>query len=58
MLGIYIELVETETVMKESPLNLSFVIGHYKQRKERTKHQAMPEIGPIPVLDTDSQGIG
>ena len=58
MIGIYIELVETEVVSKGKTLQLPSVIGHFKQRKQLAKFQALPDIGFIPQIDTDQMGIG
>ena len=58
MLGTYITLVEQEVVSKENKLNLSSVIGFFKQKKDHSGHLAMPFLGPIPGIDSDALGIG
>ena len=58
LLGIFVELVEVEVVRKGNNLKIDQVIGIYKQRKQRAKHQAIPELGLILALDDDAQGIG
>ena len=58
MLSLYIEIVEREVVLKQHKLDLAFVIGFFKQKKQLAKTQAMPDIGIIPGLEPDQRGIG
>ena len=57
-LGTYVEIVEYEVVVKENPLNLSSVIGHFKQRKHSSRYEALPELGVIEGVDFEPQGVG
>ena len=59
LLGLYVEVVEKEVVLKGSKLSISFMKGHFKQKKLMTKYLVLPEIGIIPGIDTvDAVGIG
>ena len=56
MIGIYVEMVENEVIVRGNPLKVTTASGIYKQKKLITKHQAIPDLGVIVGLDT--QGIG
>ena len=58
MIGVFVEVVESEVVLKRNKLNTATILGIFKQRKQNARYQALPELGIIPGLDTDSQGIG
>ena len=58
LIGIYVELVEMEAVRKGNKLSLASVIGLFKQKKQLTRYRAVPELGIIVGLDTESTGIG
>ena len=56
LLGVFIEVVEAEVVLKGNRLCLPSVQGLFKQRKHWSRHQAIPDLGIILGLDTE--GIG
>ena len=58
LIGNFVELVESEVVLKNHKLNSSSIKGLFKQKKQRARYMAMPELGLIPGLDFDQQGIG
>ena len=58
VIGTYVDIVEREVVLKEHSLSTASVIGIFKQRKQRARYQAMPDLGIIPGIDFDQQGIG
>ena len=58
LLGSYIEIVETEVVLKDHVLDHHSIAGLLKQKKQIARHLAMPDLGMIPGLDWDLQGIG
>ena len=58
MIGVYVEVVEAEVVLKRNKLDAATVLGIFKAKKQSARYQALPELGIIPVLDIDSQGIG
>ena len=53
-----VEMVEKEAVMKGNRLTTASVIGTLKQKIQAARHQAVPELGIIPGLESDAQGIG
>ena len=58
LVGSYVELVEKEVVSKEKKLELSYVKGYLKQKKQVSHLHAVPDLGIIPGIDWDPQGIG
>ena len=58
LLGNFISLVEKEVVSKNNNLSLPFVIGAFRQLKISHSIQALPDIGFIPGIDWDTEGIG
>ena len=58
LLSSYIEVIETEIILKNSKCSLSSFIGILKHKKDISRHQAIPELGLIPMIDWDVQGIG
>ena len=58
LLGSYVEIVEREVVIKEHKLGSSSLIGILKQKKLSLYSQAIPDLGLIPGLDWDSEGVG
>ena len=58
LLGIFIKLVESDVILKQYILNPNTVPGFFKQQKQKARHMAMPDLGIIPGLDFDQQGIG
>ena len=58
VVGIYVELVEAEVVNKGQKLDIESVKGYFRQRKQQSYLQAIPDIGPIPGIDWQPQGIG
>ena len=58
LIGIYVELVEVEVVGKGHNLDHASLKGHFRQRKQQSYQQAIPDIGPIPGIDWVPQGIG
>ena len=57
-LGIYLEIVEREVVLKNQSLSIATLKGVLKQRKLLTKHQAILPLGSIPGVDFNPTGIG
>ena len=58
LLGVYVDLVEKQVVIREQKLNVQSLKGVLRQRKQMCKYRAMPDLGIIPELDWDPQGIG
>ena len=58
LLGAYVEVIDREIVSREQVLSIRQVRGIFKQRKLMTRYQAMPDLGIIPELDFDQQGVG
>ena len=58
MIGIYVEIVEREVVMKGVKLSLAQIQGIFKEKKLKARHQALPDLGIIAGVDFDPQGIG
>ena len=58
LLGVYISLVERESVLKHNILDKNSAKGHFKQMKQMATHMAIPDIGPIPGIDWEPQGVG
>ena len=58
ILGIYIELVECEVILKQRKLDLSYVKGYIKQKKQTSHLDGIPELGLIPYIDWDVVGVG
>ena len=58
LIGTYASIVEQEVVIRENCLTLASIIGIFKQRKQRARYQAMPDLGPIEGIDWEPQGIG
>ena len=58
LIGTYIEMVEREVVLKNHILNQVSAIGYFKQKKQKDRYMAMPEVGLIPFIDWDAQGVG
>ena len=58
VIGIYLEIVKQEVVIKDQMLSLATIVGVFKQRKERALYQAMPELGVIEGIDFEPQGVG
>ena len=56
LLGVFVEIVETEVVLRGNKLSVTSAKGIFKQRKQLSRHQAIPELGIILGLDTE--GIG
>ena len=57
-IGTYVDIVEQEVVIKENKLSLASITGIFKQRKQRSRYKAMPDLGLIQGIDFDQQGIG
>ena len=58
MIGIYVDMVEKEVVQRGNKLGISMATGIFKQKKLMSRNQALPELGIVPGLETDSMGIG
>ena len=58
LIGTYVELVENDVVLRENKLNLISVKGFFKQRKQSAGHSTFLDLGIIPGIDWDSDGIG
>ena len=58
LIGIYISLVERETVIKHHILNNLSSKGFFKQMKQMATHMAIPDLGAIPGIDWEPQGVG
>ena len=58
IIGVYIETIEKEVVMKGSKIDIDLMKGIYKHRKQSDKYLAMPELGFISDFDQEAQGIG
>ena len=58
MIGIYVELVDSEVVLKENSLTVASMTGYFKQQKLATRYKAIPDLGVIVGIDTDAKGIG
>ena len=59
LLGVFVDLVERDTVIKGNILSAEIASGWVKQRKEQTRYSAFPEIGHITGLDVEHPtGIG
>ena len=58
LLGNYIELVESEVIVKENKLQPLSMKGFLKQKKLSAQNQHLPDLGLIPGLDWESEGVG
>ena len=58
LIGSYVEIVESEVVIKENKLSPLSLEGLLKQRKLLAATQAIPELGLVPGIDWNSEGIG
>ena len=58
VIGAFIELVETEVFVRENKINLNSLVGYFRQRKLRSYEQSIPDLGVIPGIDWNPQGIG
>ena len=58
VIGNYVELVEAEVVLKQNKLDHNTMLGYFRQRKQQSQHQAIPDLGPIPGIDWAPTGIG
>ena len=58
VIGVFIVLVETEVVTKDNKLDHNSLLGYFRQRKQQSNLQAIPELGPIPGIDWAPTGIG
>ena len=58
MIGGFTEFVETEVIVKENRISLDSMIGYFKQKKIQSYEQSIPELGIIPGIDWNPQGIG
>ena len=58
LVGIFVETVERNVVLREQQLELQHFLGELKQRKQRAIHMAMPDLGIIPGIDFDPVGVG
>ena len=58
LIGNYVELVEKEVICKDKKLDLHSVQGYLKQKKYVAYQHAIPDLGIIPGIDWDPQGIG
>ena len=58
LVGVYVELVETEVILKGNRLSIASVKGIFKQRKQAAKYLALPVLGTILGLETEARGIG
>ena len=58
MIGVYVEIVEKEVVQKGCQLNVQMATGIFKQKKLMSRRQAIPDLGIIHGIDTDSVGVG
>ena len=58
MLGIYAEVIDQEVVLRGRRLDVQTITGIFKQRKLESRYQALPDLGIIPGVDFDTQGVG
>ena len=58
LIGIYVELVESEVVLRGNKLDIISAKGFFKQKKQYANNLAIPELGIIPGIDWDDDGIG
>ena len=58
LVGAYVEVIELESISREQILSIQQVKGIFKQRKLMTRYQALPDLGIIPQVDFDQQGVG
>ena len=58
LVGIYITLVEREAVLKHHILDYNSSKGYFKQMKQMATHMAIPDLGTIPGIDWEPQGVG
>ena len=58
LIGTYVDIIEKEILIRENAISVNQVRGLLKQRKLMTRYQAIPELGIIPHLDFEPQGIG
>ena len=58
LIGTYIDLIEKEVITKDVIVSENAAIGYFKQRKQMSHHQRIPDIGFIAGLDFDARGIG
>ena len=58
LIGTFIELVENDVVLRGNKLNCVSIKGFFKQKKQYANNLDFPELGIIPGIDWDSDGIG
>ena len=58
LIGVYIETVEKEVVLRRFKLDIKLFKGILKQKKHSVRTQAIPELGIISGIDFEAQGIG
>ena len=58
LLGIYVEIFEREVVLGGHKIDAGTMKGIFFQRKLQSCYQALPELGNLPGIDFDIDGIG
>ena len=58
LLGNFIQLVETHVMSRNQKLDIHSLQGILKERKQLTVYKSMPELGLIPGIDWNPEGIG
>ena len=58
LVGVFVEHVERNVVLREQQLELQHFLGDLRQRKQKASYTAMPDLGIIPGVDFDPVGVG